>query len=126
MTPLPSWKANGSPAGWLLDGQEALNTLPVRQFAPTYCATTVSLSVSVGPEPWIRVVTESLDGGALFGIVTTGCWPAVAVTVGSLPPPSLDCEPLADADGLNCSIRSMTQTSVSLPVTPRLVLPLVP
>ena len=79
--PPPSWKLNGRPAA--TDGQVLPNTLPVRQIEPTYCATTVSPLASFGPVPLISVVTDSLAGGAFFGMLMAGAWPAVAVTVGS-------------------------------------------
>src|SRR5580698_4009835 len=63
MTSPPSLNANGSPSAWAEDGQEALNTLPVRQMAPTYWATTVWPVVSFGPVPCTSVVTDSFEGG---------------------------------------------------------------
>src|SRR3984957_15758459 len=112
----PSWKLNGRPCGSAADGQVALNTLPVRQIEPTYCATTVSPVTSFGPEPLIRVVTDRPAGGELFGTVMTGAWPGFAVTVGSLPPPVETCEPVAACVDEYCWSRSITQTSVSVPL----------
>src|SRR5215469_4320639 len=112
----PTWKPSRWPAALWADGQEASNTLPVRQLTPTYCVTTVSPLASLGPEPLISVVTESLAGGVFFGTEMTGAWPAVAVTDGSLPPPVDTCVPLAACVAEYCCRRSITQTSVSLPV----------
>src|SRR5215469_4450063 len=126
MTCPPSWKLNGAPVGCADDGQDSLKTLLVRQFTPTYWATTVSPATSLGPLPLIRVVTLSLLGGVFFGTLTAGAWPVLLDTVGSVPPPCEWAEPLAEAVAGNCWSRSRTQTSVSLPVTPMLELPWVP
>src|SRR5450631_2391240 len=125
MPPPPRAKVNGMPADEL-DGQVELKTAPVRQFTATYWATTVWPAVSLGPVPWIRVFTTSLLGGVPFGTVTTGALPVGAVTDGRLPPPEETCCPDADAVGLNGLIRSMTQTVVSVPLTPSWESPEVP
>lgn len=98
------------------DGHVVVNTFPVRQMEPTYCATRVSPLASAGPEPLISVVTDSLAGGALLGTEITGPCPYVVVTVGSLPPPSDTCFPAAACVPEYCCRRSITHTSVSLPV----------
>src|ERR1022692_1340795 len=113
----PRVKLNGVPAEEL-DGQVELKTLRVRQFTATYCATTVWPATSLGPVPWIRVLTMSLLGGVPFGIVMTGALPVGAVTDGRAPPPEETCCPDAAAVGLNGLIRSMTQTVVSVPFPP--------
>src|SRR5215469_1920601 len=112
----PTWKLSRCPAASCADGHEASNTLPVRQLTPTYCVTTVSPLASFGPEPLIRVVTDSLAGGVFFGTEMTGAWPVVAVTDGSLPPPADTCVPLAACVAEYCCRRSITQTRVSFPV----------
>src|ERR1700722_1915005 len=127
MTPLPPiTKLNGRPAE-VEDGQVELNTAPVRQIEATYWATTVCLAVTTGPVPWISVlVTRPLGGVVVFGTVITGAAPAACLTVGRAPPPDDTVVPVAEAVGANGLIRSMTHTVVSVLVTPRLLLPVVP
>ena len=100
----------------------------MRQFTPVYWATTNSPLVTTGPEPLIRVLDTSAVGGVTpLGIVTLGALPWAALTVGRSPPPLDTLVPDADTvpDGYFW-IRSMTNTSVSLPVTPSWEFPLVP
>src|ERR1700681_3295362 len=85
----PMVKPNGSPRL-----QDESKTLPVRQIAPTYWATTVWPLTTAGPDPLISVFVTSLVGGVLDeGILITGALPVVAVTVGSPPPPLETCVP---------------------------------
>ncbi len=88
----PIWKPNGAP----LD-QEESKTARVRQFRPTYWVTTSWPLVIFGPVPLISVLTTSLVGGDVFGIVTVGALPVTGLTVGRPPPPLETCVPDADA-----------------------------
>src|SRR5215469_6126470 len=106
--------------------QEASNTVPLRQIAPTYCTTTVCPLATAGPVPLTSVLLTSLVGGLLDGILIFGAVPAAAVTVGSEPPPLDTCWPDADAFAAKFLIRSTTNTSVSVPLIPACGLPLVP
>ena len=56
--------------------------MPVRHSTPTYWVMTSWPLVIAGPLPWMRVLTTSLDGGLVLGILMVGALPAVAVTVG--------------------------------------------
>src|SRR5581483_2606961 len=117
----PMVKPNGCPCC-----QEASNTVPLRQIAPTYWTTSVSPLATAGPVPATSVLTVSLDGGWLDGIVILGWVPAVAETLGSEPPPLETCLPSAEAFEAKSLIMSTTKTRVSLPLMPACALPLVP
>src|ERR1700726_203944 len=79
----PMVKPNGWPRV-----QDASKTLPVRQIAPTYWATTYWPLLTADPDPLIRVLVTSVVGGVpVEGILITGAVPVVAVTVGSVLPP---------------------------------------
>src|ERR1039457_2525009 len=107
--------------------QDASKTLPVRQITPTYWATTVWPLLTTGPAPLIRGLVTSVVGGVpVVGILTTGALPVVAVTVGSVPPPSETWVPDAEAFAPNFVIMSTTKTSVSVPLTPAWELPALP
>src|SRR5215467_555332 len=71
--------------------QEASNTVPLRQMAPTYCTTTVCCLAMAGPVPLTSVLVTSLVGGLVDGILIFGAAPVDAVTVGSGPPPLDTC-----------------------------------
>src|ERR1017187_4788390 len=107
--------------------QDASKTLPVRQITPTYWATTVWPLLTTGPAPLIRGLVTSVVGGVpVVGILTTGALPVVAVTVGSVPPPSETWVPDAEAFAPNFVIMSTTKTSVSVPLTPAWEFPALP
>ena len=110
--------------------QEASNTvpfpLPLRHSAPTYCTTTVWLALTAGPLPLTRTLVTSLAGGLPDGTLIFGAAPAVAVTLGSAPPPLDTCWPVADAFPAKFLIRLTTKTSVSVPLIPTCGLPDVP
>src|SRR5215469_3633243 len=74
----------------------------------------------------MSVVTERLAGAEVLGTVMTGAWPAFAVTEGSVPPPVDTCGPDADWVPEYCCSRSITQTRVSVPLTPSCDSPVVP
>src|SRR5215472_2289374 len=116
----PILNPNSCPSGCFAVGQLLANTFPVRQMAPTYWATTVSPSASFGPEPLISGVTDRLVGGELPGKAMEGATPAdfTGVTVGSPLPPLETCGPDADCEPEYCCSRSITQTRVSVPLTP--------
>src|ERR1019366_3690586 len=70
-------------------GRRGTQSPPARQITPTYWATTVWPLLTTGPAPLIRGLVTSVVGGVpVVGILTTGALPVVAVTVGSVPPPS--------------------------------------
>src|SRR5215472_10001089 len=75
--------------------QDASNTWPLRQMAPVYWTTTVSPAATAGPVPLIRTLVVRFFGGLPLGILIVGAAPAVAVTVGSEPPPLDTCCPVA-------------------------------
>src|ERR1700691_2037205 len=115
------------PNGALLDHVSS-KTLPVRQIKPVYWVTTNWPLASLAPLPLIRVVTVRFFGGFLpLGIVTVGAVPAAGtLTVGSEPPPFDTWVPVALAVLLNSLTRSITNTSVSVPVMPSSELPAAP
>ena len=101
-----------------LRDQEESNTFLVRQMTPVYCTISSWLLFTTGPVPLIRVLTVRDFGGELAGMVMTGALPAAVVTVGSAPPPLEVCAPGTPAVLLYDLSRSMTKTSVSVPLTP--------
>src|ERR1039458_1376560 len=118
----PIVNPNGSPR----DHDES-KTLLVRQISPTYWVTTVCPLATTGPDPLIRVLVTSPAGGFPdLGMVMVGAVPALAVTVGSEPPPLDTVLPEADAVFGNSLIMSTTNTSVSLAVTPAWEFPVLP
>src|SRR5215468_4171698 len=80
------------PKGWPRF-QEASNTVPLFQIAPTYCTTTVCPLATAGPLPLTSVLVTSLAGGLLDGTLIFGAAPVAAVTLGSAPPPLDTCWP---------------------------------
>src|SRR6516164_9498569 len=84
------------PNGWLRF-QEASNTFPLAQIAPTYCTTTVCPLVTTGPFPCTSVLVTSVVGGLLAGILMVGALPVTAVTGGRPLPPLDTGVPVADA-----------------------------
>src|SRR5215472_1292083 len=124
--PLMTWPTPmGVGNGWPRVHEESKDFL-VRQLMPVYWTTRYWPLATFGPAPVIRVLTCSVFGGAEDGICTAGCWPGVAVTVGSPDPPLEVCVPVTPDLLLNSWIMSMTKTSVSLPPTPICELPWAP
>src|SRR5579863_9461954 len=119
----PSWNTFGGVVGAAVVGQLSLNGLPVRQIEPTYL-TTIDCPVFTGaPVPWISVVLMSLVGGLDLGMAMVGPVPVWTLTLGSAPPPSVTFLPVAPSVGVNAWSTSITQTSVSLGLTPTCELP---
>src|ERR1039458_5482170 len=79
---------------------------------------TYSPLTTFGPLPLISVFATSAVGGEDFGKVSVGALPALALTVGKVPPPADCCAPAADAVSAYDLSTSMTNTSVALPVMP--------
>src|SRR5215469_4310706 len=124
--PLMTWPTPiGVVYGWLR-AQEESNTFLVRQMTPVYCTISSSPLFTFGPVPAIRGLTSRVFGGVLAGMVMTGALPDAVVTVGSEPPPFEVCAPGTPAVLLYDLSRSMTKTSVSVPLTPICEFPCVP
>ena len=79
-----------------------------------------------GPLPLISVLLTRPLGGEADGKVSVGALPALAVTVGRVPPPLDTCVPVAPAVLEYALSTSMTNTSVVVPVMPSWELPDVP
>src|SRR5512142_899241 len=88
----PMTKPNGEP-----DVQEEPKTFLVRQMYPVYCATMYSPLTTAGPLPLTSVLATSEPGGEEEGKVRVGAVPALAASVGRLPPPLDTWAPVAPA-----------------------------
>ena len=73
--------------------------------------------------PWIRVVLTSLVGGLFLGMAIVGPVPAWTVILGSAPPPLVMFLPVALWLAENAWSTSITQTRVSVGLTPTWELP---
>ncbi len=87
---------------------------------------TYSPLTTAWPLPLISVLATSPLGGEEDAKVSVGALPALALTVGSVPPPLDCCVPVAPAVLEYALSTSMTNTSVVLPVMPSWELPEVP
>src|SRR6266581_3296243 len=88
----PMTKPNGEP-----DDQEEPKTFLVRQMYPAYCATRYSPFTTFGPLPLTSVLVTRPPGGEEDGKDRAGAVPALAATVGRLPPPLDTWAPVAPA-----------------------------
>ena len=79
-----------------------------------------------GPLPLTSVLVTSPLGGEEDGKVSVGAVPALALTVGRVPPPLDTWVPVAPAVSAYALSTSMTNTSVVVPVMPSWELPEVP
>src|SRR5580658_1343802 len=122
----PSVNTLGGEVGSEEFGQLSLNTLPVRQIEPTYLTTIDSPAFTGAPVPLISVVTTSLVGGEVLGIVIAGPVAGEELIFGRAPPPSVICVPDAPWVGVNAWSTSITQTRVSVGSTPIWELPCAP
>src|ERR1700744_5533190 len=115
--PLMTWPSPITVVRGVLRAQEESKTLPVRQITPVYWTAMSWPAFTTAPVPLIRGLTWRVFGAVvLAGILIVG--PAVlfaagAVTVGSAPPPLVDCVP-ETLPVVKVEPRSMTNTSVAL------------
>src|SRR3954454_2677658 len=106
----PSWNGKAWPRS-----QEASNSSPVDQEAPTYCIVSLSPALALGPVPLTMSLVTSEDGGSPAGLTTCGFFLVFLVTPLTIASTFAPCGAWAAAVSVGDGVAALSESEESSP-----------